>query len=152
MPKLRVFLKFWLPPLAWMALIFTASRDSHSYEHSSRLFEPLLRWLFPHVTQEHIETIHHLFRKCCHLAEYAVFALLVWRALRANKNNLPPWSWPKVGGTLLAVFLYAATDEFHQTFVPARTPRVMDVLIDTCGGAIALLVLWIFHLYRKPRP
>ena len=49
--------------------------------------------------------------------------------------------WPKVGGTLLLVFLYAASDEFHQSFVPTRTPLFSDVLIDTAGGAIGLLVL-----------
>ena len=33
MPKPRMFLKFWLPVLLWMAVIFSASSDSHSYEH-----------------------------------------------------------------------------------------------------------------------
>lgn len=132
-----------------MALIFTGSSDKHSYEHSSRYFEPLLRWLFPHMTPDHVETIHHAFRKCCHLAEYAVLALLVWRALHATKNSLAPWSWPKVGGTLLVVFLYASSDEFHQIFVTTRTPRVSDVFIDTAGGMIALLALLLFRRFRK---
>ena len=132
-----------------MAVIFTGSSDAHSSEHSSRYFEPLLRWLFPQLTPERVEAVHHLFRKCCHLAEYAVLALLVWRALHVNQNNLPPWSWPKVGGTLLIVFLYAASDEFHQIFVPTRTPRVTDVLIDTCGGVIGLLALLLFRRFRK---
>jgi VanZ family protein len=142
-PKLKSFLKFWLPVLFWMALIFSASADSHSYEHSSFFVEPLLHWLFPHMTQTHVDQIHHLIRKCCHLTEYAVLALLLWRALHLSKNKLPAWSWPKVGGTLLLVFLYAASDEFHQSFVPTRTALVSDVFIDTAGGAIGLLVLWL---------
>lgn len=137
----RPFLKFWLPPLAWMALIFSASGDAQSYQHSSRFFEPLLHWLFPQIAEEKIQNLHHLFRKCCHLAEYAVLALLLWRALH-RQQNLPPWSWPKVGGTLLLVFLYAATDEFHQSFVPGRTALVSDVFVDTAGGALGLLALW----------
>jgi VanZ family protein len=141
---------YWLPVLLWMALIFSFSGDSHSQEHSSRYFEPLLRWLFPQMPQAEIEAIHHVFRKCGHLAEYAILALLVWRALHATKTRLPAWSWPKVGGTLLIVFLYSATDEFHQIFVPTRTPLVTDVLIDTAGGAAGLLAIWIFHLRRKP--
>jgi VanZ family protein len=151
MPNLRVFLKFWLPVLFWMALIFSASADSHSYEHSSRFVEPFLHWLFPQMSQTRVDQIHHLVRKCCHLAEYAVLALLLWRALHLSKNNLPPWSWPKVGGTLLMVFLYAASDEFHQSFVPTRTARVSDVIIDTAGGAIGLLVLWFFNHWRNRR-
>jgi VanZ family protein len=149
--KFRVFLKFWLPVLFWMAVIFTASADSHSSEHTSRFIEPILRWLFPNMSPDHIEDIHHLIRKCGHLTEYAVFALLVWRALHFTKNHLPPWSWPKVGGTLLIVFFYAASDEFHQSFVPTRTARVSDVFIDTAGGAIGLLALWFFNHCRNRR-
>jgi len=149
MPKLHVFLKFWLPVLLWMALIFTASSDSHSYEHSSRFFEPLLHWLFPNLSQANVDIIHHIFRKCCHLTEYAILALLLWRALHVSKSKLPAWSWPKVGGTLLLVFLYAASDEFHQSFVPTRTPLFSDVLIDTTGGAIGLLALWFIQHFRK---
>jgi VanZ family protein len=149
MLTMRNFLKFWLPVLVWMAVIFSASSDAHSSEHSSRFFEPLVRWLFPHMTPEHVELIHHLFRKCGHLTEYAVLALLLWRALHMSPNNLPAWSWPKVGGTLLLVFLYAASDEFHQRFVPTRTPQVSDVFIDMIGGAIGLLVFWGLGRWRK---
>ena len=152
MLKLHAFLKFWLPVLFWMALIFTASADSHSSEHTSRFIKPLLHWLFPQMSSDHVEDAHIFIRKCAHLMEYAVFALLVWRALHLTKNHLPPWSWPKVGGTLLIVFLYAASDEFHQNFVPTRTARVSDVFIDTAGGALGLLVLWLFSHCRSDRP
>ena len=150
--KLRAFLKFWLPVVFWMTVIFIASADAHSYEHSSFIVEPLLHWLFPHMTQDHVEQIHHYLRKCAHLTEYAILAILVWRALHVTTNNLPAWSWPKVGGTLLLVFLYASSDEFHQSFVPTRTALVSDVFIDTAGGTIGLLALFIFHLCRKPKP
>ena len=121
MPKPHVFLKFWLPVLLWMAVIFTASADSHSYEHSSRFFEPLLHWLFPNMPQAKVDFIHHIFRKCAHLTEYAILALLLWRALHVSKNKLPAWSWPKVGGTLLLVFLYASS-VFRAASVSLRRP------------------------------
>lgn len=151
----RTFIKFWLPVLLWMTLIFSASSDAHSSEHSSRFFEPILHWLFPQMAQSRVDEIHHVFRKCGHLTEYAVLALLLWRALHASANSLPTWSWPKVGGTLLLVCFYAATDEYHQRFVATRTPQVSDVFIDTIGGAIGLLALWFFQHRRKqrrPRP
>lgn len=103
------------------------------------------------MAPENVERIHHYFRKCCHLTEYAILALLIWRALHAARNRLSDWSWPKVGGTLLIVFLYAATDEFHQVFVPTRTPLVSDVFIDTSGGVIGLLLLWFFRKFRRFR-
>ena len=151
MAKSHVFLKYWLPVLLWAVLIFSASAYSHSYEHSSRLVEPLLHWLFPGMSQVNVEKIHHLLRKCAHLTEYGILALLLWRALHATQSPLPAWSWPKVGGTLLLVFLYAATDEFHQRYVATRTPHFSDVLIDTAGGSLALLLLW-FVLNFRNRP
>jgi VanZ family protein len=149
-PKLRAFLKYWLPPLVWMVLIFTGSSDAKSYQHTSLLVEPFLHWLFPHMTQAHIEEIHHLIRKCGHLTEYAVLVFLFWRAVRQPvKNDSRPWRWREAGVALSLVFLYAASDEFHQSFVPTRTPMVLDVLIDTFGGAAGLFALWIFGRLRK---
>lgn len=148
--QLRAFCKYWLLVLAWMTLIFMASGDTHSYEHSSRIIEPLLRWLFPHLPEAKIHAVHELFRKCAHLTEYAVLALLLWRGLRKPlKNNPRPWDWREVRLTLLMVMLYAAADEFHQIFVPTRTAQVSDVLIDTAGGAAGLLALWMIGRWRK---
>ncbi len=148
--RLRAFCKYWLPVVIWMALIFTASADSHSYEHSSRIIEPLLRWLFPHLSEAQIHAIHELFRKCAHVAEYSVFALLLWRALRKPAKSVSrPWNWREARLALLLVMLYAATDEFHQQFVPTRTSLVSDVFIDTAGGAAALLALWLIGRWRK---
>jgi VanZ family protein len=127
-----------------MLLVFSASADTQSYRHSSSLFVPLLHWLFPGMSMEHIEMIHHAFRKCGHLTEYAIFALLLWRAIRQpQRNDLRPWRWDEAGLALALVFLYAASDEFHQIFVQARTAMVSDVFIDSSGGAIGLLSLWI---------
>jgi VanZ family protein len=138
------FIRYWLPVLIWMTLVFSASADAQSYRHSSIYFEPLLRWLFPHMPQSQIEAIHHAFRKCCHLTEYAILAWLLWRAIRKPVKNDPrPWLWPEAGLALAIVFLYSASDELHQVFVPTRTGQVSDVLVDTAGGAIGLLLLWL---------
>jgi VanZ family protein len=129
-----------------MAVIFSASSDSQSYQHSSTLFEPLLRWLFPSLSPDHVETIHHIFRKCCHLTDYAILAGLLWRAVRQpSQKNPRPWNWVEAGLALALVLLYAGSDEIHQVFVPSRTALTSDVFIDTSGGAIGLLLLWLGH-------
>ncbi|HXC36099.1 MAG TPA: VanZ family protein [Candidatus Acidoferrales bacterium] len=149
---MRAFLTAWAPVLIWMIVIFGASADSHSYEHSSRIVIPLLRWLFPHMPMWEMEHIHHFLRKCCHVIEYSIFGFLIFRAVNYSRNPLPAWSWPRVGGALLLVFIYAATDEYHQRFVPTRTPRVLDVCIDAAGGALGIGVAWLFHYHRRRKP
>ncbi len=151
-PKLRILLKYWLPPLVWMCLIFSASADTKSYQHSSALFFPVLHWLFPYLSDAQMDFLHHLFRKTAHLTEYALLALLLWRAIRQPQktdHGTRPWRWDETGGALTIVFAYAASDEFHQIFVPSRTPMITDVLIDTTGGAIGLLLLWSFGKILK---
>jgi VanZ family protein len=149
-PSIRLFFRYWLPVLVWMSVIFTASSDTHSYEHSSRLVEPLLRWLFPHMLESQIQAIHELLRKCAHLTEYAVLALLIWRWVRKPaKDNPRAWSWREARLVTLLVMLYAASDEFHQQFVPSRTSLVSDVFIDTAGGIAGLFVIWLIGRWRK---
>jgi VanZ family protein len=140
-----------------MSLIFFGSSDSQSYTHSSRLIEPFLHWLFPHMPQAHIEAIHHAIRKCAHLTEYAVLAILLWRAVRKPaRKDRRPWSWREATIAVLIVFLYASTDELHQMFVPTRTPMISDVFIDTSGAVAGMIVLWAIGRWRrwwtKPKP
>jgi VanZ family protein len=148
--KFRAFLKYWLPALIWMALIFSASSDVNSFAHSSRIIGPLLHWLFPQMPDDTMYFIVLVVRKCAHLTEYAVFALLLWRVLRKPVKNDPrPWIWREARLALLIVALYAASDEFHQSFVPTRTALVSDVFVDTAGGVASLLALWAFGRRQK---
>ncbi len=134
----------WLLPLLWMLVIFSASSDTGSAQHTSRIFLPLMHWLFPHMADVRIEFFHFLFRKCGHLTEFAVFGLLLWRAIRhASADGHPPWQWSQAGLALLLVMIFAASDEFHQTFVPGRTGQVSDVFIDTSGAVVGLGLLWL---------
>ena len=67
----------------------------------------------------------YFIRKCAHLTEYAMLALLLWRAVRKPVKNDPrPWIWREARLALLLVVLYAASDEFHQLFVPSRDAAV----------------------------
>lgn len=134
----------WLLPLLWMVVIFSGSGDAASAQHSSLLFVPLMHWLFPWMTAARIDDCHHLFRKCGHLSEFAILALLLWRAVRrACPGRERGWDWRRAGLSLLGVLLYAASDEFHQTFVPGRCGQVSDVFIDLGGGAFGLGLLWL---------
>ncbi len=153
MSKLRVFLKYWLIVIAWMALIFTASSDTASFQRSSRILAPVVRWLFPHLPEDTVFEIVTFIRKCAHFSEYAILALLVWRGLRKPQKGDPrPWSWGTAGLAFLVVLTYAASDEIHQAFVPSRQASAVDVLLDSSGGFVALILFWaVVRLRGQPR-
>ena len=97
--------------------------------------------------------IHHLFRKCGHLTEYAILAMLLWRSIRQPEKSRPrPWRWDEAGLALALVLLYAASDEIHQIFVANRTALTTDVAIDTSGGVVGLMLLWGTHKIFKRQP
>jgi VanZ family protein len=135
-------LKSWLPALLWMALIFTASTDLTSAEHTSRFLVPFLRWLKPDITWATIDHIHFLIRKGAHLTEYAILAVLLWRALRRRRRVGVRSGRPHAALALVLAIVFAATDEYHQAFVASREASLTDVLIDSCGAALGLALRW----------
>jgi VanZ family protein len=71
-----------------------------------------------------------ILRKLGHMAEYAVLWLLWWRALGQRP-------WPAAAIALL----YAASDEYHQSFVEGRSGSPRDFLIDAAGIGLAVLAV-----------
>ena len=143
-PLVRSLIKYWLPVVIWMVIIFSASSDTMSSQHSSRIIGPVVRWLFPHLSEQRVDQIVFAIRKCAHLTEYAVLAVLFWRAVhKPVGKDARPWRWAEAGFAVLFVAVYAASDEIHQLFVPHREGRVTDVMIDTAGAVIGLLLLWL---------
>ena len=135
---MRGFLKYWLPVLAWMIFIFAGSTDLLSAEHTSRFIGPFLRWFAPDISDASIASVQLIVRKCAHLTEYAILAALLYRAL------------PRFFFVLVVAAIYAALDEFHQSFVATRTASRWDVAID-CVGAVAGLLIYGLVRNRKSR-
>ncbi|CAA7603119.1 VanZ-like [Acididesulfobacillus acetoxydans] len=85
---------------------------------------------FAHVPLRNLKSLNVLVRKTAHVVVYAVLALLLFFATGHRA----------VLSYGLAT-LYAASDEFHQIFVPGRTPAVQDVMLDSAAALIVILVL-----------
>ena len=110
-----------LAPLAMMAAIFY---------FSSQPFEgPDLAWWEVAI------------RKLGHVAGYAVLTVLWWWALVGHAGR------PLAIAVAISL-LYAATDEYHQTFTENRHGSAVDVGIDAIGIALASLAID----RRWPRP
>src|SRR5438067_12312857 len=128
-PSWRTRLWRYGPLLLWLAFIFFASTGALSAVNTSRIIEPLLRWLFPNITEAQLLGAHFAMRKLAHFTEYAVLALLAARAFLSSTKNLLRRRWLISALTLVAV--YALLDEYHQAFEPTRTASIYDSMIDT---------------------
>lgn len=76
-------------------------------------------------------------RKMAHATEYAILGMLMSGAVYAYGvcgKKVVRYAW------ILAT-IYAATDEFHQLFVPGRSGQFRDVLLDSTGAAVGILIL-----------
>jgi VanZ family protein len=69
-----------------MALIFGGSTDLLAEHRTSRFIGPILRWLAPGISDLALDRAHFVVRKTAHFTEYAILALLVWRALSRTKH------------------------------------------------------------------
>jgi VanZ family protein len=134
-------LKHWAPPIIWMAIIFLFSTDAFSGDNTGSLLWTVVSFIYPGVTQELFDSIHFYVRKAGHFTEYAILALLLFRAFRSGARERWRLRWAL--SSLLIAFLYASLDEFHQTFTRRRTGSVYDSLIDTSGAATALVLIWV---------
>jgi VanZ family protein len=137
-----------MPSIIWMALIFLGSTDILSAEHTSRFLVPFLRWIDPQISLATLNAIQFGIRKLGHLTEYAILAMLLWRALRSGTG------WQMKMSILfliaaLACAIFAASDEFHQSFVPSRTSSPVDVMIDICGALVGLEICLAFARRKR---
>jgi VanZ family protein len=116
-----------------MALIFVVSAQPQLPSVSSGLADTLIK-------------------KTAHALEYALLTVLLWRAFSWRGLLLPHAAWRRLAGrqrliralvfAFVSSVLYAVSDEFHQTFVPGRNGRWMDVGIDSVGVVLATIGVW----------
>jgi len=127
------------PLVLWATLIFIGSTDVLSASNTGGIILRPVLWLFPHLGAGKLKIFQFVGRKAGHFTEYAIFALLAARAFRTSSRELlrNRWFW----ASLLLVIAYAASDEFHQSFVPSRTGSIYDSMIDSLGGLTALVLL-----------
>lgn len=88
------------------------------------------------------QQVDYAVRKTAHFCEYGLLGLLLCLLLRSYGCNakLPPW--------ILGV-IYAVTDEIHQMYVPDRTGKVEDVLLDALGVFCGVMFIQIYDRFRR---
>lgn len=147
--------------LVWMCIIFAFSAQTK--EESSAVSESLsyrmvsstghfFHWnLDEEQMREIANTIEYFVRKGAHMTEFAILSVLLFLWLGLWEMTLL-----RRGMTaFLATAFYAASDEFHQLFVPGRSGRVSDVLIDSSGALLGviffILLCKLIQIIRRRR-
>ena len=82
---------------------------------------------------------HGLLRKIAHFTEFACLGVFTCRLLFWMKK--PQWL------ALGVAFLVACCDETIQRFVPNRGPSFKDVMIDTSGALVGMIILFVGYAY-----
>lgn len=143
--------------LAWMITIFafSAQNAAESSQTSQSVSYRIAEWQSRLFGQEKTEEelleqakgMQLVIRKGAHMSEYALLVVLL--AL-----HLGCYSFSGKKTALLALGLavcYAATDEFHQLFVPGRAGRVTDVCIDSVGSLAGVLFYLAVFCRRRQK-
>lgn len=122
--------------LAWMCMIFafSAQESEESGEVSGAFSQQIVsaagKLFHLNINDEELlriaAAIETPLRKAAHMTEYAALSVLIYICLEKWKHAIA-----------FAAF-YAATDEFHQLFVPGRAGRIGDVLIDSVGAVLGV--------------
>ncbi|HHD56315.1 MAG TPA: VanZ family protein [Desulfobulbaceae bacterium] len=85
--------------------------------------------------------------KLLHAGIYSLLAATTLFAVQ-NESTLKK---PRLSGFFVLLFclLYGISDEWHQSFVPGRTPSIWDIAADTTG-AVCMVFFWFrFSVFRK---
>lgn len=122
--------------VAWAAVIFLFSaQDGNESSGMSGIFLTALCNLFGYSPSESDwEIMSFCIRKAAHMTEFGLLGLLVLNALYRGFGSFKGiWI-----ASFAAASAYAATDEIHQLFIPGRSGKFTDWMIDSTG-----ILLWL---------
>jgi len=134
MTRAQLFIRYWLPALAWTTILLSLGGNSASGGNTENLIESLLTPLFGTLQYGTLELLNYAARKSSHIAGYALLGLLNFRAIRGDRAGWTLfWSFQAVA-LALAV---AIADEYRQSFAGSRTGSAYDVGFDLWGAVVS---------------
>ena len=141
-------LKAWIAAILWLIVIAIESTTYLSGRNTSRILYPIFHFLFG-IDRAHFEPWHHFLRRTGHVIGYALLSIFLFRAWRETlARQTRRWTFRWSALAVLGTLIVASLDEWHQSYLPSRTGRWQDVVLDTSAGIAAQLRLCLF--LRKP--
>ncbi len=132
--------------IAWALVIFYLSSEGSdaSSGRSDVIVQTVQSW---GVSTAGTDFTTFLVRKSAHIIAYFIFGGLAYNVIRHYK--LPVRRALVTSGAI--VLVYAASDEFHQLFVPGRSGEVRDVLIDTTAGVLGTISVYLLSRWLSDK-
>lgn len=84
--------------------------------------------------------------KSLHMLSYAGLGVLL--LLPLAKGALSRVTWRRAAAAIALATLYGLSDEFHQSFVPGRSPELLDVAADAAGATLGVAVVGLLAAAR----
>lgn len=122
-----------------MAVIFLFSTMYFGDDATFTFLDKLAILLRGGISSHILWKIDFVLRKSAHVTEYMILAYL-WTGALARGAGFQ--AGRAAFAALVMSVAYAATDEYHQTFVPGRSGNAPDVLIDAAGATLGALIAW----------
>lgn len=128
----------WSIVVLWMIVIFKLSAQSGEQSNDlslgvSGLIAALIEKISP---SSDALAFNHIIRKCAHFFAYLVLGMVVLFAMRKMGIS----GTKGILLTLAVCVVYAISDEWHQGFIPGRTPKLTDILIDSSGSLLGTIL------------
>ncbi|MGV2939692.1 VanZ family protein [Mesobacillus sp. LC4] len=135
----------WSAVILWCVLIFSMSAQPAAVSNglSKGMTEVIIEHAEKVVPNEefNLGSLNHIVRKNAHFFLYLILAILLTYALRQSGNN----ETSAYGLAFLITVLYAMSDEFHQIYVPGRGAQFSDVLLDSAGALVGIVLYIIIR-------
>ena len=125
--------------IIWMILIFVMS--SFNADISSNQSGIIVSFISKIFNINNIELLSLIIRKFAHFLEYFILGILMLNVI-INYNK-------KIYLSYIFSILYACLDEVHQLFVNGRSGQITDVLIDSTGIILGILLYRIIRYKKK---
>ena len=101
---------------------------------------PSLRKTAEEVKVNIIEKLQFIVRKSAHFIGYIILGILASGLILQYENINKKYLL-----AFLICVIYAISDEIHQLFVPGRSGQVRDVLIDSAGSFLGIIIVMAFE-------
>lgn len=141
----KAVIKAWIALILWLIVIAMESSAYFSAHNTGRFLYPLLHFLFG-LERSRFDVWHFFIRKGGHVFGYGLLSILLFRAWRETLPAIgnPRWTFRWANISVLGAALVASLDEWHQSYIPSRTGSLHDVVLDTCAGIGAQMLLFVW--------